>query len=163
MLTLLTRRFAPRNSYFFRRENIELKRRKHGTLFSIQLFSFFLKGYFLPLKKVKFIYYLYIYIYNIIIKIHYKITNPFLSGFQTLYPCKGLKKNWITEYWIRMVLPMPPVLGCMGSFFKKENRSSVPNRCSMLTRAVSMLWCSALSFLQPWSSRTGLRLRFPRS
>ena len=38
-----------------------------------------------------------------------------------------------------MVLPMPPVLGCMGSFLKKENRSSVPNRCSMSTRAVSML------------------------
>ena len=65
MLNIITRRFAPRNSYFFRRENIELKRRKHGTLFSIQLFSFFLKGYFLPLKKVKFIYYLYIYMYNI--------------------------------------------------------------------------------------------------
>ena len=41
MLKILTRRFAPRNSYFFRRENIELKRRKHSTLFSIQLFSFF--------------------------------------------------------------------------------------------------------------------------
>ena len=48
LLNNLTRRFAPRNSYFFRRENIELKRRKHSTLFSIQLFSFFLRGYFLP-------------------------------------------------------------------------------------------------------------------
>ena len=48
LLKILTRRFAPRNSYFFRRENIELKRRKHSTLFSIQLFSFFLRGYFLP-------------------------------------------------------------------------------------------------------------------
>ena len=26
-----------------------------------------------------------------LIKIHYKITNPFLPGFQPLCPCKGLK------------------------------------------------------------------------
>ena len=41
LLNNLTRRFAPRNSYFSREENIELKIRKHSTLFSIQLFSFF--------------------------------------------------------------------------------------------------------------------------
>ena len=48
-----------------------------------------------------------------------------------------------------MVLPMHPKTGGMGSFLKKENRSSVPNRCSMSTRAVPMLWFSALSFLLP--------------
>ena len=41
LLNNLTRRFAPRNSYFCRRENIELQIGKHSTLFSIQLFSFF--------------------------------------------------------------------------------------------------------------------------
>ena len=51
LLNNLTRRFAPHNSYFFRRENIELKIRKHSSLFSIQLFSFFLRGYFLLSKE----------------------------------------------------------------------------------------------------------------
>ena len=79
-----------KNTYFQKRKH-RVKEKKTRHLIQYSVIQFFLKGYFLPLKKVKFIYYLYIYIYNIIIKIHYKITNPFLPGFQPLCPCKGLK------------------------------------------------------------------------
>ena len=52
---------APQLILFQRRKH-RVKDKKHSPLFSIQLFSFILKGVFLPPKKVKFIYYLYIYI-----------------------------------------------------------------------------------------------------
>ena len=81
---------APQLILFQKRKH-RVKEKKTRHLIQYSVIQFFLKGYFLPLKKVKFIYYLYIYIYNIIIKIHYKITNPFLPGFQPLCPCKGLK------------------------------------------------------------------------
>ena len=82
---------APQLILFQKRKH-RVKEKKTQHLIQYSVIQFFFKGLlFTPLKSKVYILsiYLYIYKYNIIIKIHYKITNPFLPGFQTLYPCKG--------------------------------------------------------------------------
>ena len=55
---------APQLILFQKRKH-RVKEKKTRHLIQYSVIQFFLKGYFLPLKKVKFIYYLYIYIYII--------------------------------------------------------------------------------------------------
>ena len=84
---------APQLILFQKRKH-RVKEKKTQHLIQYSVIQFFFKGLlFTPLKSKVYILSIYLYIYNIIIKIHYKITNPFLPVFQPLYPCKGLKKN----------------------------------------------------------------------